>query len=136
MKMISLILTIGILIGFILIPAATTTITYAPSSKYAASSKDKNKGDLTVIVKLKYSKVIDSNPQLYKKVRLTIGDDEYYKYHDLSDKPDSIKVKNLDIDVGEKFQVHLNNPRTDDGEQAKGVNHKDKKPEVISIKVP
>jgi hypothetical protein len=67
---------------------------------------------------------------------LTIGDGEHNKYFDLSDKPNQIKVKHLDIDVGQKFQVHLNNPGTDDGEQASGINHKDKKPEVISIKVP
>jgi len=91
--------------------AATTPIT-----SYVAC-KDKNKGDLTVIVKLKYT-IIDSKPQLYKKVRLTIGDGEYSKFPNLSDKSDQIKVKHLDIEVGQKFEIHVNNPNTDDGEQA------------------
>ena len=97
--------------------------------------KRKHKSDLTVIVKLKYPKLAYSKPYYFKKVRITIGD-KHNKYYDLSDKPDSIKVKHLDIGIGKKFEVHLNNPRTDDGEQASGINHKDKRPEIISIRVP
>ena len=95
----------------------------------------KSKGDLTVIVKLKYSKTALDLPQNYKKVRLTI-DAEHNKYYDLSDHPSQIKVKHLDIGVGEKFEIHLNNPKTDDGEQAKGINSKQNRPELVSIKVP
>ena len=41
----------------------------------------------------------------------------------------------MNIDLGEKIEVHLNNPRRDDREQASGINHKDKKPEIVFIKV-
>ena len=47
------------------------------------------------------------------------------KYYDLSHNRNKITVKHLNIDVGEKFKVHLNNPRGNNGEQASGKDHKD-----------
>lgn len=122
---------IFLLIGLCLI--SSSTIVFA--AKVLTKEEQDEKADLIVIVKLNYSQTEKDLPQNYKKVRLDIGK-EYSKYQDLSKLPSSIKVKHLDIKVGEKFGVCLNNPKTDDGECTIGNNRKDKGPETVSLKVP
>ena len=122
---------IFLLIGLCLI--SSSTIVFA--AKVLTKEEQDEKADLIVIVKLNYSQTEKDLPQNYKKVRLDIGK-EYSKYQDLSKLPSSIKVKHLDIKVGEKFGVCLNNPKTDDGECTIGNNGKDKGPETVSLKVP
>ena len=68
------------------------------------------KSGLTIILKLKYSKFADSHP--------------------------SIEVTGLKIPEGTKFEVHWNNPDTDDGEQIDMKNTKCKCKEIGTIRVP
>ena len=134
---------IFLLIGLCLI--SSSTIVFAANvltkegqvenEKITSSKDEEEKAGLTVIVKLNYSQTEKDLPQNYKKVRLDIGK-EYSKYQDLSKLPSSIKVKHLDIQVGEKFGVCLNNPKTDDGECTIENNGKDIGPETVSLKVP
>jgi hypothetical protein len=134
---------IFLLIGLCLISSSTIVFAAKVLTKEGQEENEKNtsskdeeeKVDLIVIVKLNYSQTEKDLPQNYKKVRLDIGK-EYSKYQDLSKLPSSIKVKHLDIKVGEKFGVCLNNPKTDDGECTIGNNGKDKGPETVSLKVP
>jgi hypothetical protein len=50
--------------------------------------------------------------------------------------PSSIEVTGLKIPEGTNFEVHLNNPYTDDGEQIDMKNTKCKCKEVGTIRVP
>jgi hypothetical protein len=66
---------------------------------------------------------------------LTIGN-AYKKVHNWSDLPKSITVKHLDIKSGKKFEVHVYNYGTDDGEEIKMKNSPVCGQEKASIKVP
>ena len=92
---------------------------------------------LTIVLKLKYSKVADSHPELYNKVRLTIDKyfNEYFNFKKMKF-PSSIEVTGLKIPEGTNFEVHFNNPNTDDGEQIDMKNTKCKCKEVRTIRVP
>lgn len=102
------------------------------SDEEVAKKDAKDGGDLTVILKLKYSSL---DGKWFKKVHLDIG--KYFsKFYDLSGKPSQIKLKHLDVPEGRTFKVSLNNYGTDDGEQWNMRNSVCKCPETVSIKVP
>ena len=120
-----LILTfVVIAIALISMPLLLTTNVYA-------------KSDLTIVLKLKYSKLADSHPEYYDKVRLTVGKyfNEYFNLKKMKF-PSSIEVTGLKIPEGTNFEVHLNNPNTDDGEQIDMKNTKCKCKEIGVIRVP
>jgi len=122
-----------ILVSLIIVSLTITAFVSFPNV-YAKQS------GLTVVLKLKYNtKLTDKHPELYDKVRLTIGDRHIYnEYLNLKKMkfPSSIEVKGLKIPEGTKFGVDLNNPDTDDGEQISMKNTKCKCKEVGTIKVP
>ena len=76
---------------FLLLLIATITIALIsmPSMSYAKSG-------LTIVLKLKYSKLADSHPEYYDKVRLTIGKyfNEYFNLKKMKF-PSSIEVTGL-----------------------------------------
>jgi hypothetical protein len=114
----------------LVIATITIALISMPSISYAKSG-------LTIVLKFKYSKVADSHPEYYDKVRLTIGKyfNEYFNFKKMKF-PSSIKVTGLKIPEGTKFEVHLNNPDTDDGSQIDMKNTKCKCKEVGTIQVP
>ena len=73
---------------------------------------DSHEGDVTVKINTKYE---EKNPNNLEDVHLIIGD-VYEKVLDLSDKPDVIKVDNLDIDGGDDFAVCLANEDSQEGD--------------------
>lgn len=72
---------------------------------------DSHHGDVTVRVNVDYG----TSSKHLEDVHLIIGD-VYEKNLDLSDKPDQIKVDNLDIDGGDDFAVCLANEDSDEGD--------------------
>jgi uncharacterized protein (DUF608 family) len=101
------------------------------SDEEVAKKNAKDGGDLTVILKLKYS----LTGKFYKKVHVDIG--KYFsKFYDLSSKPTQIKVKHLNVPEGKTFKVSFNNYGTDEGEQWYMRNSVCKCPETRSIRVP
>ena len=121
---------------FVVIASLTIALISMPSISNNVYAKSKSKescgGGLTVKLNLKY---LHKDPKLYKKVVLRIGD-AYKKVHNWKDMPDSITVKHLDIKSGKKFEVHVDNYGTDDGEQIKMKNSPGCGQEKSSIKVP
>ncbi len=113
----------------LVIATITIALISMPSISYAKSG-------LTVVLKFKYSKVADSHPEYYDKVRLTIGKyfNEYFNLKKMKF-PSSIEVTGLKIPEGSNFEVHLNNPNTDDGEQIDMKNTKCKCKEIGVIRV-
>ena len=111
------------------------TITFALISM--PSVVNAKQSGLTIVLKLKYSKLADSHPEYYDKVRLTIGKyfNEYFNLKKMKF-PSSIEVKGLKIPEGTKFEVHWNNPDTDEGEQIDMKNTKCNCKEVGTIRVP
>ena len=77
----------------------------------SSTSFHNHDGDVTVKVELKYK---EKNSKNLDDVHLIIGD-VYEKNLDLSDKPDEIKVNNLDIDGGDEFAVCLANEDSQEG---------------------
>ena len=114
---------------------AITTIAFALISM--PSVVNAKQSGLTIVLKLKYSKVADKHPESYNKVRLTIGKyfNEYFNLKKMKF-PSSIEVTGLKIPEGTNFEVHWNNPDTDDGEQIDMKNTKCKYNEVSTIRVP
>ena len=111
------------------------TITFALISM--PSVVNAKQSGLTIVLKLKYSKLADSHPEYFDKVRLTIGKyfNEYFNLKKMKF-PSSIEVKGLKIPEGTKFEVHWNNPDTDEGEQIDMKNTKCNCKEVGTIRVP
>ena len=70
---------------------------------------------LTIVLKLKYSKLASIHPELYTKVRVDIGK-VFKEYFNLKHRPSTIKITGLDIPVNVGFKVCTNNPKTDEGE--------------------
>ena len=83
-------------VALILLPIALNQ-THAASLSLS-KKKDKDNGDLTIVLKLMYSKLADSHPEYYDKVRLTIGKyfNEYFNLKKMKF-PSSIEVKGLKI---------------------------------------
>ena len=123
-------------LNLILNLVAITTIAVALISMPSISNVYAKSG-LTIVLKLKYSKLADSHPEYYDKVRLTIGKyfNEYFNLKKMKF-PSSIEVKGLKIPEGTKFEVHWNNPDTDEGEQIDMKNTKCTCKEVGTIRVP
>lgn len=92
---------------------------------------------LKIILYYKYDKWQKQHPETLKKLTINAHSDidEYFKKINLSKLPKS-KTFEMDVDVGEKFQVNLNSYYSDDGNQASGINHPAKVPEKITVKVP
>ena len=88
---------------------------------------DHHEGDVTVKVETKYK---ETNSKNLKDVHLVIGD-VYEKVLDLSDKPDTIKVDNLDIDGGDDFAVCLANEDSDEGDCV--VTHADNDHSTVKV---
>ena len=63
-------------VALILLPIALNQ-THAASLSLS-KKKDKDNGGLTIVLQLKYSKLADSHPEYYDKVRLSIG--KYFEY--------------------------------------------------------
>ena len=101
-----------------------------PSLSYA-------KTGLTIVLTLKYSKLAQKYPQDFDKVKLTISKylSEYYNLKEMKF-PSSIEVTRLKVPEGTKFEVHWNNPDTDEGTQIDMKNTKCRSKEVGSIWVP
>ena len=123
-------------LNLILNLVAITTIAVALISMPSISNVYAKSG-LTIVLKLKYSKLADSHPEYYDKVRLSIGKyfNEYFNLKKMKF-PSSIEVKGLKIPEGTKFEVHWNNPDTDEGEQIDMKNTKCTCKEVGTIRVP
>ena len=114
----------------LVIATITIALISMPSISYAKSG-------LTIVLKFKYSKVADKHPEYYDKVRLTIG--KYFnEYYNLKKDEISFKYRSQRIEDPRryKFEVHWNNPNTDDGEQIDMKNTKCNCKEVGTIKVP
>ena len=123
-------------LNLILNLVAITTIAVALISMPSISNVYAKSG-LTIVLKLKYSKLADSHPEYFDKVRLSIGKyfNEYFNLKKMKF-PSSIEVKGLKIPEGTKFEVHWNNPDTDEGEQIHMKNTKCTCKEVGTIRVP
>jgi hypothetical protein len=78
-------------VALILLPIAFNQ-THAASLSLS-QKKDKDNGDLTIVLKLKYSKLSDSHPEYYDKVRLTIG--KYFNEYFNLKKMNSLQVLKL-----------------------------------------
>ena len=99
------------ILTFVVIATITIALISMPSISNAKSG-------LTIVLKLKYSKLANSHPEYYDKIRFTVGKyfNEYFNLKKMKF-PSSIEVKGLKIPEGTNFEVHWNNPVTDEGEQ-------------------
>ena len=118
------------ILTFVVIATIAIALISMPSISYAKSG-------LTLVLKLKYSKLADSHPEYYDKGRLTVGKyfNEYFNLKRMKF-PSSIEVTELKIPEGTNFEVHWNNPDTDECEQIDMKNTKCKCKEMGTIRVP